>query len=65
MNVDEDIVDGSCSGEVLSDGVIGEEEVGGDADESDGVMNEGDKSFTICVIKTVLTDSGVDLKVVC
>ena len=25
MNVDGDIVDGGCNGEVLSDGVIGEE----------------------------------------
>ena len=41
MNVDEDIVDGGCKGEVFCDEVIGEKEVGGD-----GVMNEGDKSST-------------------
>ena len=40
MNVDRDIVDGGCNGEVLSDGVIGEKGVVGDTDESDWVMNE-------------------------
>ena len=44
MNVDGDIVDGGCNGEVLSDGVIGEEGVGGEVDEGDGVMNEGNQS---------------------
>ena len=51
VNVDVDIVDGGCNGEVLSDWVIGEEGVG---EEMDGVMNEGDKSTS-----TVLMDSGV------
>ena len=36
-----------------------EEEVGGDANEDDGMMNEGDKSSTTRVTRTVLTDSGV------
>ena len=39
MNVDGNIVDGGCNGEVLSDGVIGKNGVVGDADE---VMNKGD-----------------------
>ena len=38
MNVDGDIVDGGCDGKVLSDGVIGEEGVGGDANEEDRVI---------------------------
>ena len=40
MNVDGDIVDGGCNGEVLSDGVIREDGVEGKVDESDGIMNE-------------------------
>ena len=40
MNIDGNIVGDVCNGEVLSNGVIGEEGVGGDADEGDGVMNE-------------------------
>ena len=44
MNVDWDIVDDGCNGEVLGSGVTGEEGVGGDADEGDGVMNEGAES---------------------
>ena len=44
---------------MLSDGVIGEDGVGGDVDEGDGVMNEGDKSSTTRVTRTVLTDSDV------
>ena len=39
MNVDGDIVDGGSNGEVLSDRVIGEEGVGWEVDEGDGVMN--------------------------
>ena len=35
MNVDRNIVDGRCNAEVLSDGVIWEEGVGGEADEGD------------------------------
>ena len=42
-----------------SDGVIGEEGVGGKTDDGDGVMNEGDKSSTIRITRTVLTDSSV------
>ena len=60
MNVDGDIVDSGCKGEeVLSDGVIGKEGVGGEMDEGDGVLNEGDKSSTICITRTDLTGSGV------
>ena len=59
MNVDGDIVDGGCDGVVLSHGVIGEKGVGGDADKSDRMMNEGDKSSTTRVTRTVLTDGGV------
>ena len=40
MNVDGDVFDGGCNGEVLSDGVIGEEGVGADADEGHEVMKE-------------------------
>ena len=36
MNVDGDIVDDGCNGEMLSNVVIGEEGVGGEVDESDG-----------------------------
>ena len=35
MNVDEDIVHGGCNRKVLSDGVIGEEGIGGEVDEDD------------------------------
>ena len=59
MNVDGDIVDGGCNGEVLSDEVGGEKWVGGDVDEWDELMNEGDKSITTSVIRTIHTDSGV------
>ena len=55
MNVDRDIVDDGCNGEVLSDGVIGEEGVGRDADEGDRVMNGGEKSSNVRVTKAVLT----------
>ena len=50
---------------MLSDGVIKEKRVGGDADEGDEVMNEGDKSSTSRVTRTVLTDIGVVWKGVC
>ena len=59
MDIDGDIVDGGCNGEVLSDGFIGEERVGGEADKGDGVMNEGDKSSTSRVTRTIVTDCGV------
>ena len=59
MNVDGDIVDGGRNGQVLSDGVIGEQGVGGEEDEGDGVMNEGDESSTTRVTRTVLSDKGV------
>ena len=59
MNVDGDMVNGGCNGEVFSNGVIGEEGVDGDCDERAGVMNEDYKSSIICVTRTVLTDSGV------
>ena len=59
MNVDRDIVDGGCNGEVLSDGVIGEKGVEGDADEWD------DKSSTTRVTRMVHTDSGVVWERVC
>ena len=36
--------------------VIGEKEVGGDADEWDGVLNEGDKSSITRVTRTILSD---------
>ena len=65
MSMDDDIVDGGCNGEVLSDGVMGEKEVGGDAYEGDGVMNESDKFSTTRVTRTVLTDSGVVWEGVC
>ena len=58
MNIDADIADGGCNGEVLSDGFIREEGVGRDADEGDGVMNEGGKSSITRVTRTVLTVSG-------
>ena len=46
--------------EVLSDRVLGEKGVRGDADEKDGgVMNYSDKSSTTCVTRTVLTNSSV------
>ena len=61
MNVDGDIVDGGCSGEVvLSDGVIGEKEVGEEVDERDVVMNEGDKSSITRVTRTVLSERDLD-----
>ena len=44
---------------------IGEEGVGGDADEGDGVMNEVGRSFTTCVTGTVLTDNVVIWEGVC
>ena len=50
VNVDGDSVDGGCNGEVLNDGVIGEEE----GVEGDGMMNAGIKSSTTRVIRTVL-----------
>ena len=53
------IVDGGCNGEVLSDGVIEEEEIGGEVDEGDGAMNEDNQSSTTHVTRTVLADSGV------
>ena len=59
MNVDGNIVDGGCNGEVFSDGVIVEEVVGREVDEGDGVMNEGDQSSIIRGTMTVLTNSGV------
>ena len=40
MNVDGNIVDGGCYGEVLSGGVTGEEGVGGEGNKGDGVVNE-------------------------
>ena len=52
MNVDGDIVDGGCNGEVF----IGEKGVGGDADEGDKV-NENDS--TTRVTRVVLKPSGV------
>ena len=59
INIDGDVVDGGCNGEVLSDGVIGEKRVRGDADEGDVVMNDGgNKSSTTRVTWTVLTGSG-------
>ena len=45
-NVNGDIVEGGCNREVFSDGVIGEEGVGGEPYECDGVMNVVDKSST-------------------
>ena len=42
---------------MLSDGVIGEEGVGGEVDEGDGVMNEANQSSTTDVTRTVSTDS--------
>ena len=64
MNVDRDIFDGGCNGMercsvigVLS--VIGEDRVEEEVDESDGVMNEGNKSSNTRVTRTVLTGSGV------
>ena len=65
MNVDGDIVDGGCNGEVLSDGVIGEKKVGGEADEGDRAVNEGDKSSITRVTRIVLTDNGVVREGVC
>ena len=59
MNVDSDIIDHGCNGEVLSDEVIGEKGVGADVNEGDAVMNEGDKSSTTRVTRTVIMDSGV------
>ena len=55
MNVDGDIVDGGCNGEVIriSDGV------GGNVDKSDEVMNEDDKSSTTRINRTVLTERSV------
>ena len=55
MNVDGDIVDDGCNGEMLSNVVIGEEGVGGEVDESDGEMKEVDKSLTTPITRTVLT----------
>ena len=57
MNVDGDIVNGGCNGEVLSNGVIGEKGVVTEVDEFDGVVNEGDYFSTTSVTKTVLMDS--------
>ena len=44
MNVDGDIVDSGYNGEL-----------GGEADESDRVMNEGNKSFTTRVTRNLLS----------
>ena len=44
---------------MLSDGILGEEGVGGEVDEGDEVINESDKSSTTRVTRTVLLDSGV------
>ena len=55
MNVDGDIVDDSCEERcsvMESSGKM-------DADEGDGVKNEGNKSSTIRVNTMVITDSGV------
>ena len=62
MNVDKDIVQGGCNKEVLSDGIIGEQEIDGNAD---GVMNDSDESSTNRVIRTVLTNSGEVWEEVC
>ena len=58
MKVDGDLVNGDCNREMLNIGIIGEEGVGEKADEGDGVMDEGDKSSTTCVTRTVFIDSG-------
>ena len=55
MNVDGDIVDGGCYEAIRKKGF------GRDADEGNGVMNEGDQSSTTRVTRTVLTDRGVVL----
>ena len=67
MNVDRAIVDGGCNEEVLSDSVTGKKRVGGNADEENGVKNgdEGDKSSTTRVTRTVLMDIGVIWEGVC
>ena len=49
MNLDGDIVEDGCNGEVLCVGVGGEERVGMDVGEGDGVIYVGDKSSTTCV----------------
>ena len=46
-------------GEVLSDGVIREEGVGGEVDKGDRVINEGNQTSYTHVNSTALTDSGV------
>ena len=61
MNVDKNIVNGGCNGDMLNDEIIVEERDGGDSDEGDGVMNKGVKFSTTRVTRMVLMDSGVDL----
>ena len=58
MNVDGDIVNCGCDGEVFSDGVIGEEGVGGELDKGDGVMKEIGDTARVTTL-TVLAESGV------
>ena len=55
MNVDGDIVDGCCNGEVLSDGVPDGVPVG----DGDEVANVSNKFSTTRINRTVLMDSGV------
>ena len=52
-----------CS--LLSDRVVGEEGVGGEVEEVEGEMNEGDKSSTTRVTRTIFTDRGVVWERVC
>ena len=59
MDVDGDITDDGCDGELLGGGVTGEEGVCGEVGEGDGVVNEVNKSSTTCITRRVLTDSNV------
>ena len=58
-DIDWDIVEDGCNGEVLCSGVTGDEGVGGKVGEGNGLVNGGDKSSTTRVTRTVLTDSDV------
>ena len=57
MDVDGDIIEDGCDGEVLGGGVTGEKGIGGEMGEGDGVVNEDDKSSTTRITRTIFTDS--------
>ena len=59
INVDGDIVNDGCNGDVFGDGVTGEEGVSWKVGEDDGVVYEGNKSSITCSTRMVLMDSDI------